>query len=60
MLPWWHERREALARHDHAGFGSNVCDGAGMTYTSIAIFRFYLSAAIRAVRSILGGLTASP
>ena len=50
MLPWWHERREALIGHVHVGFESNVCDGAGVTYTSIAIFRLCLSVAIRAVR----------
>ena len=32
------------------GFGSGICDGAGVTRASIAIFHFCLSVTIRAVR----------
>ena len=60
MLPWWYERREALTGHVRAGFGSDVCDGAGVTCTSIAIF-FCLSLSGDLSRLIdLGDLTASP
>ena len=50
MLPWRYEQREALTRHVRAGFESDIYDGAGVTCTSIAIFCFRLSVAIRAVR----------
>ena len=46
MLPQWYERREALTGHVHAGFESDICDGAGVTYTGIVIFRLRLSMAI--------------
>ena len=60
MLPWWYERREALTGYVRAGFESDVCDGAGVTCTSIAIFLF-LSLGSDPSRSIdLGDLTASP
>ena len=60
MLPWWHERREALTRHVRVGFKFDVHDGAGVTCTSIAIFLF-LSLSSDSSRSIdLGDLTASP
>ena len=60
MLSQWYERREALTGHVHAGFESDICDGAGVTCTSIAIFCLHLSMAIRAVRLTLSDLTASP
>ena len=49
MLPCWYERWGALIEYVRAGFESDVYDGAGVTYMSIAIFRFRLSVAIRAV-----------
>ena len=60
MLPWWYERREDLTGHVHVGFEFDVHDGAGVTCKSIAIFRFRLSVAIRAIRLTLSDLTASP
>ena len=60
MLPRWYEQREALTGHVRAGFESNVCDGADVTYTSIVIFRLCLLMAIQAVRLTLSNLTASP
>ena len=59
MLPRWYERQEALTRHVHADFESSICDGAGMTYTSVVIFHLRLLMAIRAVRLTLSNLIAS-
>jgi hypothetical protein len=60
MLHRWYWRREALTEHVHAGFESDVCDGAGVTCTSIVIFCFRPSVVIRAIRLTLSDLTASP